>query len=381
MAKRRKEKDEKAEENEEFTLPKFDEKEFVKKEKEKIRMTFVSFIFGFFIAIITFGFWTLLQDSPFQWMLVFLFGLFNASWLRYLFAKFNITVDTSDKKGMFSSYAIYFLTWLFVLIVLVNPPFYDAESPHIEVVSLPDMQEPGGSVKIVAYITDNSGIKDDRAELVITHNESTIIDTSIDLDESILQYEYQSNNQTQGEFFYSIKAEDNSGFQTQSNGSFSINENVIKVPKPAGVESPPGPLVSYADDIVFDVKADVDWFYYTIDNQNINVTQDKDEDGFYTTSPRLKGWKKDTQLTVQAYAKTIHYFENNPTAFNNTIIDTSTYYFNVSDAAEIGTEDPPAVPLPTPRFVQVPGFEIMVFLISLLGVILIVKYKKKQQNR
>lgn len=378
MAKRRKEKDEQAEED--FKLPKFDEKEFVQKEKEKIRMTFVSFLFGLLIAVITFGFWALLQDSPFQWMLVFLFGVFNTSWLRYLFVKLNITMDPSDRKGMFSAYAIYFLTWLFLLIVLVNPPFYDAESPHIEVVSLPDMQEPGGSVKIVAHITDNAGINNNQATLIITHNQSTIMDETFTLDESILLYEYQSDNQTMGDFDFMITAEDNSGFTTQKNGSFSIDDNVIKVPKPTGVTTPPGPFVSYADDIVFDVKADVDWFYYTINDEKINVTKDEDNTGFYTTSPRIEGWQKNTLVTVNAYAKTIHYFKNLPKEFNNTIIDTSTYYFNVSDASEIGTETPPEIKLPQPQTVQVPGFEIIIFLVSLIGVVLIFKYRKKHHK-
>lgn len=378
MAKRRKEKDEQAEED--FKLPKFDEEDFIKKEKQKIRMTFVAFFFGFLIAFVSFGFWVLLSDSPFQWMLVFLFGLFNVSWLRYLFAKFNITIDPTDKKGMFSSYAIYFLTWLFVLIVLVNPPFYDGESPHIETVALPGMQEPGGTVKIIAHITDNAGIKNNQADLIIMHNQSTILDSTLPLNESILLYEYQSSNLTEGEFIFAITAEDNNGFISQHNGSFTVNDNVIKVPKPTGVTTPPGPTVSYADDIVFDVKADVDWFYYTIDNQQINITKDEDDE-FYTSSPRIKGWKKNTEVVAYAYAETIHYFKNNPTRFNNTIIDTSTYYFNVSDAAEIGTENPPEISLPQPRSVQVPGFEIMIFLISLLGVVLIFKYKKKHNKQ
>ena len=90
MAKRRIEKDEKIEEG--FSPPKFNEQEFLKKEKEKIRSTFIAFLFGLVIAIISFGFWILLKDSPFQWMLVVLFGLFTAAWLRYFFNRFNIAV-------------------------------------------------------------------------------------------------------------------------------------------------------------------------------------------------------------------------------------------------------------------------------------------------
>jgi len=106
MAKRRKEKDEQAEED--FKLPKFDEEDFIKKEKQKIRMTFVAFFFGFLIAFVSFGFWVLLSDSPFQWMLVFLFGLFNSNlvlWLLKLYCPIaSLGVTHSSTNYILTSY-------------------------------------------------------------------------------------------------------------------------------------------------------------------------------------------------------------------------------------------------------------------------------------
>ena len=188
MAKRRKEKDE--EENLDFKIPKFDEESFVKKEKEKIKTTFISFGFGFIIALISFGFWVLLSGNPTQWTLVLLFGIFSTAWLNYLFRKLNLDLEELGRKGLFSSYAIYILTWIFVLIVLVNPPFYDGEPPTIDVVTLPEMQEPGGTVKIVAHVVDNSGITDNKVDFTLKYNNTELVSESYTLNESIFLYEF-----------------------------------------------------------------------------------------------------------------------------------------------------------------------------------------------
>jgi hypothetical protein len=106
MAKRRIEPDEE-EKTLDFKIPKFDEESFIRKEKVKIKTTFISFCFGFLVAIISFGFWALLSGSPFQWTLVLLFGLFSTAWLNYIFRKLNINLDDLGKKGLFISYAIH----------------------------------------------------------------------------------------------------------------------------------------------------------------------------------------------------------------------------------------------------------------------------------
>jgi PGF-CTERM motif protein len=377
MAKRHKDKDE-TEEELDFKLPKFDEEKFVKKEKEKIKATFVSFIFGLFVAVITFGFWVLLADSPFQWMLTFLFGLFTAAWLRYIFIRIKIKEEILEKKGMFTTYAVYFLTWLFVLIILVNPPFYDNDAPTIQHVALPDMQEIEGTVKIIAHVADNSRIKNDEASFILSYNNSIIDQKTMALDGNIFSYEFTNPNQDLGTFSYTITAEDTNGKKTEVNGSFVYDNDVIKIPEPTGTETYPGPYITYARDIKIDVKATVDWVYYTVDGTIINVTEI--QSNYYITNPSYEGWEKNSQPTIKVFAKKIHYFENIPTAFNNTIVDTTTYYFNVSDDSEIGSIEDSIPTLPQPKMISVPGFEAFIALISLGAAVLIFKYKKKHNS-
>jgi len=63
MAKKRKEKDEEREID--FKIPKFDKEKFIQTERQKIKITFLSFLFGVAIAFISFGFWSLLSGNAF----------------------------------------------------------------------------------------------------------------------------------------------------------------------------------------------------------------------------------------------------------------------------------------------------------------------------
>jgi len=382
MAKRRKEKDDE-EENVDFKIPKFDEEKFLKRERRNIKATFLAFLFGLFISIVSFGFWALLIGNDFRWELVLLFGVFNASWLKYLFVRLNMDLTDFGKKGWFTSYAIYFFTWLLVLILLVNPPFYDDDAPHIEAVVLPDMQELGGTIQFVAKITDNAGITQD--DITFTINGEQIGD--FDFDGKIFTYTFANQENLTGEFPFTLTAIDASGHKAVINSSFTYSNDTIRVPTPPGSDTSPGPKITYADTIKFDVSPDVSRVYYTVDDgEEINATESGE---YYETNPEYQGWPKDKNVTVRVYAEISYYFVEpialpsqaaSAVEYNNTIIDTQTYYFNVSGDSTIGSKESPVVGMPLPQFYQVPGFELVVFLISLIAVVLIFKYRKSNRR-
>jgi len=381
MAKRRKEKDE--EEEPDFKVPKFDEEKFLKKERRNIKTLFISFLFGLVMAVITFGFWTLLQGHFLRWDLVFLLAVVNAVWIRYLFTRLDIDFTDFGKKQWFTTYAVYFFTWLLVFIVIVNPPFYDEDSPKIEAVILPNMQELGGTVNIIAKITDNTGIAQD--DIAFTINGEQIDD--FDFDGKIFTYTFANQENLTGEFPFMLTATDASGHTSAVNSSFTYSNDTIKCPEPLGAQTPPGSQVTYTTDIKFDVGATVSRVYYTVDGgPEINAIKNGK---FYESNASVVGWPKDKNVTVKVYAEIAFYFVEplalssqaiSAVEYNNTIVDTQTYYFNVSDDPSIGSEESPTVTMPVPQFYQVPGFELVAFLISLVAVILIFKYWKKDRR-
>ena len=370
MAKKRKEKQDDQEFD--FKKPKFDKEKFIKNEKQKVKITILSFIFGIAISFISFGFWILLKGNDFRWELVLLFGIFTAAWLRYIFQKLNIDFSELGRRGLFTSYATYFFSWLIVLIVLVNPPFYDDESPKIEIISLPSYQELGGSIKIIAKITDNVGIENIDFTITYPNGDLKIIN-DYSFEDNILTYNYHNDDNIIGNFTYELEATDKSGLKSKEDygkGFFEYNNDTIKLADPSN-----GDDVKYVTDIIFDLIDDFDRVYYTVDNGiEINITK---KDNFYETNPIYKGWEKNN-VTIKIFAEDIHYFENLNIKFNNTVIDSDEYYFNVIEDQQIGSEDSPIIELPKPKLIQVPGFEIIIFVISIVLLVAILRIRKKE---
>jgi hypothetical protein len=380
MAKKRKEKDE--EEEKPFKLPKFDEKAFLKREKRNIKTTIISFLFGILMAFICFGFWVLMGDNALRWELVLLVGVINAAFLRYIFIRLKIDLTDFARKNWFGSYAVYFFTWLIIFIVIVNPPFYDDESPLIDMVELPGMQEPGGNVMILAKITDNAGIEKKDIEFELKDPDGSTLSPDFDYENNIFSYtnEGPDNISEDMTYEYTITVTDHSGHKKIKTGDFTYSEDTIMLALPD-----PGDEVKAADDVKFSVKADIDRVYYIIEDYEINATE-SDRESLYVTNPEFEGWPINENVTIQIIAEVIYYFENhivdgNFPKYNNTIVDTKTYNLSVADESLIGTKPSPEIKLPGPRFKSAPGFELLILIISLIAVIIISRKRKKDRSK
>jgi len=397
MAKRRKETTE--DEEIDFKIPKFDEESFLRRERRNIKTTFIAFLFGILLAVISFGFWALLSGEAYRWLLVLLVGVFNAAWIKYIFLRLNIDLTNFGKKGWFATYGIYFLTWLIVLMMLCNTPFYDDEKPKVTLVVLPEMQEFGNSVKIIAKITDNSVIQ--KSDITLSINGETISPERYEFIDNIFRYTYENDsikNETKLSFALSVK--DNSNHKTEHQGTFTFSDNTIIVPEPLHVDISPGPEVGSAASIKFKVDADITRLYYTLDNgAPIDVTEKEGE--YYVTYPKYEGWPKDKNVTLRVFAEKNYTFDIvtdknlnqmskedlqklqariKANTFDNTIIDNQSYYFRVAGESGVGTVTPPIAVPPTIKYVSVPGFETIIFIISLIAVVLIFKRKKKDKK-
>ena len=392
MAKRRKEKDEESDDKP-FKAPKFDEEEFIKKEKRNIRVTMVSFLFGCFIALICFAFWALMGNQiDYRWTLVLLVAVANAVFLRNILEFLKIDISDFTKKNWFTNIAIYFFTWLLIMIVIVNPPFYDDESPRVELVVIPEFQELGSPVNFYARISDNAGIE--KSGITFSIDGDVIDPSDYDFKNNTFTYSYEDGNILKT-YNYSLTATDSNDLKTIKSGTFEYSNDSIYIPEPLDVTTPPGPRVGSATSIKFKVKDEVDRIYYKITNADnvtgepINVTQK--EGDFYITYPKYEGWAKNQNVTMQVYAEQYHYFEVvtsgqycviSETDFcKNTITDSQTYYFTVADETGVSSEEAPKATYPQPKCVAVPGFETLLLIVALAAVILIFKYKKKDENK
>ena len=399
MAKRRKEKDE--QEDKPFKIPKFDEKEFLKKERRNIKSTFLAGLFGIVMAFVCFGFWVLMSsENDFRWGLVLILAIVDAIFLRKIYDYFKLDYSDFTRKNWFTSYAIYFFTWLIIFIVIVNPPIYDDEDPQVNIVAIPEMQEFGGNIKITGIITDNTGVEKSNIDLIV--DGVSISSDSFSYENNAFEYIYAhpANLSNETTYTYQITATDSSGRQSTKEGFFTFSQAAITIPDPLDVNIPPGPRVGSATSIKFKVGTNVTRLYYTVnDGDPINVTDMEGE--FYITYPKYEGWPKNTNATMKVYAETKYslpiatdklpdqmtdeelekfQIKIDSHTFNNTITDSQTYYFQVADETGVGIEDSPEAPIPKIETVMIPGFETIVFLVSLLIVILIFKYRKKDRR-
>jgi len=376
MAKRRREKDD--EEDKPFKIPKFDKDEFISRERRNIKSTIIAFIFGFLMALICFGFWALMEsETTFRWPLVILVAIASASFIKYIYLRINLDTSSFTKKNWFSSYAIYLFTWLIIFIVLVNPPFYDDQDPRIDLVVLPNMQEYGGTVKIYAKITDNTKIL--KSNIVFTIDGEEVPIENFKYENYIFEYTHESPNNLSEDVTYNfeLKATDSNGRYTVEGDAFSFSNNTIILAEPDNHDS-----VDSNDDIRFKVDADISRVYYVIDDQiELNTTAGEREN-YWVTYPEYEGWPAEFNKTVKidVVAEVVYYFKNYPIKFNNTIVNNESYYFIIGDEDDIGEKTPEVATMPQPEFVQVPGFETIIFIISLLSVVLILKYKKKNKK-
>jgi hypothetical protein len=395
MAKRRKEEGEQQEPLD-FQIPKFDEGAFIKRERRNIKTLFISFLFGLLLAVICFGFWVLLVGSFLQWELVLLVGVVNMVWLRYIFLKLNIDLTEFGRRGWLTSYATYFFTWLLVLLIFVNPPFYDAEAPHVDLAVLPGVQEPGGTIFFAAHIVDNVGVNAQGIRLGIIDPNGTTTTPQFTFENSILRYTYQNPVNTTGTYQYTLVATDVNGHKTVVNGSFAYRSDALEVISSQRTGIASGDVITIkADGQISNENFRV---YYRLDNESeLNVSRkDAASKDKYDTSAEFHGWSQDSVQIVHVYAEALHYFANNPERFSNTVEDTSAYTFTTANDSNIGTETPLVEwnitlyllhksQLPNTVNYQVPyaynmgatpGFEVVVALVAIGVTLVLVKRKK-----
>ena len=366
MAKRRKEK----EEEYKFKIPEFDEKEFVRKERRNAKVTFISFIFGVFIAIVSQVLWAGMSPS-YRWPLIFLLGLSMMSILKYILIKLNI--DTSDfgRKEWIGTFFTYFFTWLVALIILVNPPFYDGSAPVADLALIPEMQEPGGNVTIAAYIVDNAGIKS--INLSIKEPNGKMVYPDYRQDRNVFVWVYENDNNLTGNFTVTLSVEDINGYKVETNKTFRYSKNVIRLLYPEN-----GTKVNYGTPIRFyfdnGISSEGIFTYYEVNGITVNLTKSGE---FYESSPMYHGWRAGENNSIRVFAKVRHCFYDK--CINNTVADSSYYIFPAEDDPSIGTRGSPEsnAKLPQPHPVSmIPGFGSLLTIIAIITIALFMRRRK-----
>ncbi len=170
MAKRRKKKKEE-EEDQDFEFPEFDRAEHMENEIHKGKTVLVSIALAPFFSFLSLEIFKLTGD----WSTGFLVGVFGLLITLKIFEYLPIDLSGFGKKEWAMNGAMYFLTWLGIWILLMNPPFGDFTDPvvnrvdfYVEIdgewealedANITDQQD--YRIRLLAKITDNDAVDED----------------------------------------------------------------------------------------------------------------------------------------------------------------------------------------------------------------------------
>lgn len=346
---------------EEIKLPEFDENAFKEKERRKAKTSIISFLFGIIIALICRFLWVNM-DVSIRWALTFIFALASIGFLWKILQILHIDIMAFGKKEWLGSIAFYFFTWLAFFVLFINPPFYDASPPEINVVVLPSLQEINENVSIIARITDNVGVKEAKINLSGEH--------LMNKWNGVYSYNYSSNKDTP----FKIVAIDKNNHEAIYEGMLHFRKNVIYVEKNEGNIDASHEIKIW---VMKNISMEKFRVFYKINGHEVNATYNGESGNYYIykTAPSYEGWKANAENKMRIYAETIHYFPGIKTKFSAYVVG-GEYKFITTNDSNIGQLPSPVIKgLPTSSNLRTPGFELLAVVIAFA--IILWRRKKK----
>jgi hypothetical protein len=176
-----------------------------------------------------------LVSTSVHWALGFAVLFAGIILLRYIYPFTGVDRESLETKTMIGNFALFFLLFLGLWILFMNPPFSDHTNPSIgeptiwvEVdgvwTELTDQNKQtlihaGDPVNITAKVTDNGNLNSIQIKVVLAGQPGTFVDMT-DVGEDI--YEYNATY-GQGSYVYTIKATDTANNVNQIEDTFLVN--------------------------------------------------------------------------------------------------------------------------------------------------------------
>jgi len=230
---RKKRKVEKKEEEFEWTPPEFDEKAFLEKDIRDTRALVVTVLACVVFAVIAYFVSTAVHFA--LGFVVLLAGLYS---LRFIYPLAKVDRESIEMKSMAGNYLLFFLLFLGLWILFMNPPFSDHTKPHIETVEIwvqdnvtgewtlltPENRgtliHAGDVVNITAVITDNGDLKITKINVHPAGEAGSFVNMTYENDDT---FQYSSIYDGGTTYYFVIFAEDKAGNTNQYEGSFFVN--------------------------------------------------------------------------------------------------------------------------------------------------------------
>ena len=392
VASKRKQKDMKAEVP--FEMPDFNEKEYLEEQLKIGKGVFVAILWAVIVGVLTYFTYTFFPDN---WRYIFITGIFGLLSLYLILPPFKVDLKNIPKKSWFNFVFAYFLTWLAVAIIAVNPPFSDISDPTLEDLTLEKQEYNPGmydnfipTVQIRARIRDNYKVSGGTVEihfpavsgLTVTRISDELKKEDGEKDryfwnmqekdvEMILSAQDESNPL---EIAYTITARDAHDNEKIKKGSFSIVKEGNLSVHPTFWEDATNPERTKMDDedgirvILYD-NSQFKEVYFTINTKNGEPVTDDARYGFEMKS------QDEEQYTFHASVADVKKGDYNITI---TAIDAGNNEINrffllnmTKNGKDVGKSDTPS---------GMPGFGPIELVFAFIVCLSIVGWKKKKQR-
>jgi len=332
-----------------FKVPEFDEEEFKKTESTKAFATLVVAAIAILMAVVSTFIWKSLQVDYMShaWPISFCVGMVGLVLIPLFFKLLRIDFTKIGKSTWFFSAFSYFFLLLAFFVIFLNPPFSDATAPHVELTTLPNVQEPGGNVKIVVKVEDNVGIdpKSFLGEVIKkTDREQSNHPISIDsipiqdksIKDNVIEFAYDFNpghNANSGikeDYLLKVKIRDVNGHFTETVVNFSYSSEAINLLKPV----PSNSNLTKSETVMVELSENIPVIKNEITGEIISPivyleANDKTtrlipkESGLYVSSTQV--WPQG-DVKVKVFAEV---FSDEDGKYKNKIVDSTTYSFKV----------------------------------------------------
>lgn len=205
----------KGKKKDDLRLPTFDEKEFMRKEMRHAIMMVATIGLAILMAIVAGALTWTLRDAR----IPFVLGLLAMFLLKFVFDLLRIDTSDMEKTKWAGTLFTYFLTFVAIWVLLLNPPIIDMVAPTIED-RTQGSQELGSEVTLRVYVSDNQGISK------VTVDIDTPDGSSLGPFDMIKQgrniYTHVIASPVLGTYNFTVGVKDEAGFFTDAKYSFKV---------------------------------------------------------------------------------------------------------------------------------------------------------------
>jgi hypothetical protein len=273
-----------------YKIPEFDERDFMRTEMRNALMMVGAVFLAVMMAIVAGILTWVMKDAR----IPFALGMLGFLLLRFLYNLMKLDISDVEKGKWAGTLFSYFLTFVAIWVLLINPPLIDLIPPTIED-QTPDYQELESEVAIKVYIEDNQEIGE--VTITVTNPDKTYIDTTPMEKLGRNKFKYVIEEPMLGRYEYDIEASDPADHMAQETFVFDVEQ--YQAPS---IELYGNPVSHKEEDLKVEVKDNIGviLIWYVVDDpdyepadplakeKRLKVKEPKDD--IYPIFPPKDGW-------------------------------------------------------------------------------------------